>query len=121
MARLSPLCALFCLTLLQAAPAWADDLRIFATCTGRLSALMEHQWLMQDPAADRTEAERDAFADLVQAIALPGQARMAMALRIEAKAAMASALQAAEFGGPPAAKTRLMAQVAACLRLLPQA
>ncbi|NBZ87713.1 hypothetical protein [Stagnihabitans tardus] len=107
-----------CLTL-ASGPSLGDELRTFATCTGRLSALMEHQWLMQDPAADLTKRQRDAFADLVQAVAL--DPARAMSMRIEAKAATAAALQAADFGGHPAARTRVMAQVRSCLRLLPQA
>lgn len=110
----------FCaLTLLLALPlpALADRLASFATCTGQLSAFMEHQWLMQDPGADATRIQRDAMAEFLQAT---GDARKAMGLRVEAKAAMASALQAADLGGHPERKARLLRQIAACLRLLPQ-
>jgi len=112
---------LFCLYLMLAAGmAHGDDLKTFALCTGRLSALMEHQWLMQDAGADRTRAQRDAFADLITAVAAPSQIRRSMALRIEAKAATAAALQAADFGNQPFARTRVQAQIKTCLRLLPQ-
>jgi hypothetical protein len=104
-----------------ALPGLCDPLRTFAICTGRLSALMEHQWLMQDPAADQTQKQRDAFTDLLSSVQAPGQARRSLALRIEAKAATAQALQRAEFAGHPVLRLRVMAQVKSCLRLLPQA
>ena len=108
-----------CLTL-ASGPSQGDELKTFATCTGRLSALMEHQWLMQDPAADLTKRQRDAFADMIEAVEAPDQVRRGMALRVEAKAATAAALQAADFGGHPAARSRVLSQIKACLRLLPQ-
>jgi hypothetical protein len=73
---------------------------MFATCTGRLSALMEHQWLMQDRGADRTEAMRDAMAGLLGAVVTPDTEVRAMSLRIEAKVAEAALLGTASFGAP---------------------
>ncbi len=102
-----------------ALPGLADPLRTFAICTGRLSALMEHQWLMQDPGADSTKAQRDAFDDLIQSV-IPPDASRTMALRVEAKVATAQALQRADFAGHPALRHRVMSQVRSCLRLLPQ-
>jgi hypothetical protein len=121
MGQMQTTLASLCLTFASALPLHADDLKTFALCTGRLSALMEHQWLMQDPAANVTQRQRDAFADLIAAVEAPDQARRSMALRIEAKVATAAALQAADFGGQPMARLRVMAQVKSCLRLLPQA
>ncbi len=34
-----------------------NQLLQFATCAGRLSALMEHQWLIDGPASERTATE----------------------------------------------------------------
>lgn len=102
-----------------ALPLDADPLRTFAICTGRLSALMEHQWLMQDPGADFTKAQRDAFDDLIQSV-IPPDASGTMALRVEAKAATAQALQRADFAGHPALRQRVLGQIRNCLRLLPQ-
>ena len=45
-----------------------DDLvSTFATCTGRLSALMEHQWLMDTSRADDTRDRRARMVDLLEA------------------------------------------------------
>lgn len=76
----------------------ADPEARFATCTGRLTALLEHQWLMQDPAAARTLVLRDAMADLLLAVADPGGSAAARALRTEAWAQEAALLARAAFG-----------------------
>ena len=80
------------------APAAPAEMRLFATCAGRLSAQMEHQWLLADPAADRTERQRAAMISLLEAAMAPGEERSALALRIEAKAAQAALLTRASFG-----------------------
>ncbi len=36
----------------------SDPLYLFATCTGRLSAMVEHQWLLSDPGSDETATLR---------------------------------------------------------------
>lgn len=77
--------------------AGADPLHTFATCTGRLSATMEHQWLMRDPAAERTEAQRAAMLSLLDAVMAPDQDRNALAWRIDAKQAHAVLLRRATF------------------------
>lgn len=74
-----------------------DLVPLFARCTGRLSAMVEHQWLIEDGDADQTDRARDAMADLLAASTPPGKEVMAMALRIEAKAAMANLLSQARF------------------------
>lgn len=73
-------------------------LRQFATCTGRLSALMEFQFMTDGPASEITRARRDAAAALMAAVTAPDEARQALAWRIEAKAAQAALLQRATFG-----------------------
>ena len=65
-----------------------DPLRHFASCTGRLSALVEHQWRTDGPASEATARQRDAMADLLAAVTPPEAVIPAMALRIEAKAAL---------------------------------
>lgn len=100
------------LLLLLALPAQADEARRLAICTGKLSAWVEHQWLMQE-ASEQTQAQRDALARRM------AEAGGAMALRVEAKAAMAAALAEATFGHAPLAP--LQRQITTCLRLLPQA
>lgn len=90
--------------------AWAeshaaeDQLHFFATCTGRLSALMEHQWMFDGPASDRTKDRRDAMLSLVDAVALPDDSRRVLLWRVEAKQAQTALLQQAAFGTGQAAK-----------------
>lgn len=95
-----------------------DPLRLFAACTGRLSALMEYQWLVQDPAAPQTEARRDAMADLLQAALPLGAERHAMDLRLQAKAAEAALLRQALGRDGDWALRRALTQVAGCTALL---
>jgi hypothetical protein len=84
------------------------DLQTFASCAGRLSALMEHQWLLSDPASDLTARQRDAMLSLVSAMSSPDQEATALTWRIEAKAAQAGLLSLARFG----TKDRTAAQAA---------
>ena len=76
----------------------SDPVRLFATCTGRLSALMEFQWLVQDPHSGPTEVLRDQMADLLAAALPKGEGVRAMDLRIQAKMAEAALLNEALFG-----------------------
>ena len=88
------------LTLLFQAPplcAATDALPLFATCTGRFSALIEHQWLTGE-ASDSTAADRAAMLALLEAVTGADQRTEAMALRVEAKLAEAALLEQASFG-----------------------
>ncbi len=76
-----------------------DPFPVFATCAGRLSAVMEHQWLTDGPASDRTKGQREAMLALVDAVMPADGAAMALNLRIEAKAAHADLLRQAMFTG----------------------
>ena len=75
-----------------------DPLRFFATCAGRMSALMEHQWIVDGPASEATQARRAAILDLVTALTPPGQEAQVMGWRIEAKAAHAALLARTRHG-----------------------
>lgn len=77
-----------------------DPLRFFATCAGRMSALMEHQWIVDGPASEVTRARRAAVLDLVAALTPPGQEAQVMGWRIEAKAAHAALLAHTRHGDP---------------------
>ncbi|WP_172299826.1 hypothetical protein [Pseudoruegeria sp. HB172150] len=74
-----------------------DLVREFANCTGRYSALMEHQRLLYDPASGRTEARRNSFADLLEAVQPREAGREVLTWRIEAKVAQAALFRAADF------------------------
>ncbi|MEL6643296.1 MAG: hypothetical protein AAFQ79_05115 [Pseudomonadota bacterium] len=69
----------------------------FAVCTGRLSAELEHAWLMQDDQADLIEAQRAAMTDLLDAVTDTESQNRALAWRIDAKAAHKALLRQATF------------------------
>lgn len=71
----------------------------FATCVGRFSAQVEHEWLMHSDAAEITEQRRNAMASLLRAVMPIDDARAVLARRIEAKFAHAALLQRAVFRG----------------------
>ena len=90
---------------LSAGPAAADasdTARFFAGCVGRLSAQIEFQWLMSDPASDETAARRDEMLALLEAVAAPDQGCAIMAWRVNAQAAHAALLRRAHFNEDPA-------------------
>jgi hypothetical protein len=74
-----------------------DLIRQFATCSGRLSAQMEFQWLLGDENADQTQQERAAMIALLEAVTPPHARRSALATRIQAKHAQNRLLTRATF------------------------
>ncbi len=107
----------------QAAPAHNNDpVMTFAACTGRLSALMEHQWIVDPPASDETRMQRARMLSLLDAVLLPEQGRAALKWRIEAKQAQAQLLSRARhpLNSRQAAYAARIArrEVAACNALL---
>lgn len=95
---------------------------MLASCTGRLSAQLEHQWLLQDPDADRTERSRATMIDLLDLVTDPDTAHEALHIRIVAKEAQSRLLMRAMFNGDRDdaawARKRAEAQVSACAGLL---
>jgi hypothetical protein len=86
-------------------------LELFQTCAGRLSALIAHQWLVDPAASEATEATRDQFDALIDAVmpdaiawGMPRQ--MALHWRIAAKAAQADLLATATFSLDPVRAAR---------------
>ncbi|MDJ0630966.1 MAG: hypothetical protein QNJ44_22095 [Rhodobacter sp.] len=77
------------------------QLRFFATCAGRLSALVEHQWMFDGPASDRTEAARTQLLDIIGAILPAGREVEVLNWRIDAKSAHARLLYRAVFNEDP--------------------
>lgn len=78
-----------------------DQLRVFATCAGRLSAVMEYQWMFDGPASDATKTQRAALLDLIDAIMPPEQDRAVLQWRITAKHAQSALLTRATFNSNP--------------------
>lgn len=79
-----------------------DQLRVFATCAGRLSAVMEFQWLFDGDKAEQTERQRAAVIELIGAIAPPDHGRTVLHWRIAAKQAQYALLTRATFNSDPA-------------------
>lgn len=95
----------------------------FAACAGRLSAQVEHQWLMRDAAASVTGAQKDQFTDLLATVVTDQNATALLALRIEAKQAQATLLRRATFNADARdarwAGARAAQGIAACVSLVP--
>ncbi|MDA7428661.1 hypothetical protein PGB28_09335 [Primorskyibacter aestuariivivens] len=84
----------------------ADPVVMFAICAGRLSALMEHQWMFDGPASEQTALQRAHMIDMLDAVRAPNSGREVLAMRIEAKMAQAALLTRATFNADPRDKTR---------------
>ena len=97
-------------------------MHIFAGCTGRVSAQMEHAWLMNDARAGELADLRLKLVGILEAIMPADQARATLNHRIEVKRAHSAMLTTATFGtNPRQAKMALRAaqiQVDACRNLL---
>lgn len=111
--------------LIQPAPSSAvtdDPIRLFASCAGRMSAVMEHQWLTDGPASEVSQRLRDGHLALLEAVVSSDDAATAMNWRIDAKGAQAALLTLATFGATPTVRDRARLQaealVATCSALL---
>jgi hypothetical protein len=83
-----------------------------ATCTGRLSALLEYQWAVRDPRADKTEQVRDHMTDLLFAIMTPETDRLGRAYRTEAKQSFRSLLDRLPLDDPASKAGRMASHMA---------
>ena len=115
-----------------AAPAWASGgtaYQQFATCAGRLSAEIEHLWLLPGPDAQahagqiaKRQAQRDAMVQLMQALAPAAKPQSGMAARLNAKFAHKALLTRATFNpntrDARLARTAAHRAVAGCTALL---
>ena len=73
-------------------------LRDFAVCAGRLSAVMEDQWMFDGPGSEQTAEELSAVVSLIEASMPQGAGREILAWRIDAKVAQRGLLHQARFG-----------------------
>jgi hypothetical protein len=86
----------------SSSPAAADPLlRQFSVCAGRLSALMEDQWMFDGPGSERTQQELGAMVSLIDASMPQGAGRQVLAWRIDAKVAHRALLHQARFVADP--------------------
>ncbi len=116
--------AIFCLAAITGGPAVAEDelLTVLAGCAGRLSAQVEHEWLMLDTQAERTEQMRDNLTQILTLLTPPETESRVLSLRINAKHAQARLLTRATFNSDRAdarrAARRATNEVADCASLL---
>jgi len=76
-------------------------LQTFAACAGRLSAVMEHQWMFDGSASEVTEIRRAQVLDLLAAVMEPDQGRTVLHWRLAAKQAQSVLLTRATFNDDP--------------------
>lgn len=96
------------LSMLATTPARAADdqqLRTFAACAGRLSAVMEYQWMFDGTASERTKAQRASVLQLVEAVMPQDMGREVLHWRISAKLAQSALLTRATFNDDPSDAT----------------
>lgn len=95
---------------------------IIASCAGRISAELEFAWLFSDPEANNFETQRSHFLDILDALTEPEDAKLQLALRVDAKMAHARLLRTAHFGSDVArstwAKRHAYTQRAECQNIL---
>lgn len=94
----------------------------FASCAGRLSAEIEHAWLIGDDRAGQLETRRARFVDLVNASATDTEDPNLLNRRIEAKVAHAQLLSLVAFS-PDADRSawalqRVRSEIAYCAGFL---
>jgi len=98
---------LSCLLAFAGAPAAANtampdrQLQFFASCAGRLSALMEHQWTHDTTQVAATTQQRAEMITLISAVMPPDAGRAVLLLRVDAKHAQAALLQRAVTAKDP--------------------
>ncbi len=74
------------------------QLRLFANCAGRLTAELEHAWLLDTGSASMIENQRAQVVDLLSAVIPPDRGWEVLNWRIDARAAQRALLQRATFG-----------------------
>jgi hypothetical protein len=104
--------------ILLAPPGRADPLlREFAVCAGRMTAQVEHDWLMMQDAG-AAMAARDGLVALVAALALPDDAPQVTLWRTTARIATRALLERATFRNDAAARDRAADLVNHCRALV---
>lgn len=88
-----------CFTCLAATAAKPDEdlLRRVTDCVGRLSAQIEHHWLLSDQPTEQIETQRAHMEDILDVLVTPDTATRILSNRIDAKMAHATLLTQAAF------------------------
>lgn len=88
--------SLTCLATTAAKPD-EDLLRRVTDCVGRMSAQIEHHWLLSDQPTEQIEMQRSHLVDILDALTSPDSATRILSNRIDAKMAHAALLTQAAF------------------------
>lgn len=113
---------LACLVMVTATPLAAfngtadQQLHFFASCAGRLSATMEHQWNHDTASADQTKSYRTEMIDLVTAVMPADRGRDVLLMRVEAKHAQARLLRRTVINRDPVDADWALSRAEAMLR-----
>lgn len=88
-----------CFTCLATTAAKPDEdlLRRVTDCVGRLSAQIEHHWLLSDQPTEQIETQRAHLVDILDALITPEIATRILSNRIDSKMAHATLLTQAAF------------------------
>ena len=99
-----------------------EQVVFFATCAGRLSATMEHQWIHDTASADATTVQRTEMINLVSAVMPDEDGRDVLNIRVSAKHAQARLLSRATLnrddGDAAWARARADALLRECTSIL---
>lgn len=74
-----------------------SQLQTFATCAGRLSAVMEYQWMFDGNASEQTKVQRATVLELISAIMEPQMGRQVLNWRLSGKQAQSVLLTRGTF------------------------
>ncbi|WP_306111032.1 MULTISPECIES: hypothetical protein [unclassified Roseovarius] len=113
----------FVLGIMLGGPAAATTLpQVFASCTGRFSAELEHAWLMRSVDAEVLELRRAHFEDMLASVTKNEMRSSLLDQRIKAKSAHAHILSMAQFERDPDiarwARHRAKVEIGYCESLL---
>ncbi len=96
--------------------------QVFASCTGRFSAELEHAWLMQTADAEVLELRRAHFEEMLASVTKNEMRSSLLDQRIKAKSAHAHILSMAQFARDPDivrwARHRAKVEIGYCESLL---
>lgn len=116
--------SMFLALTMTAAPALSQGLGLppltdqFAICTGRFAAMMEYQWMRDDPSTGETSGRLATMRDLLDTVTPPEIAGLVLSRENEAKLAFERLLGRTDDDDGKWARSRSAAELAECTELL---
>lgn len=103
-------------------PILDDTTSFFATCAGRMYALMEHQWTVDPAQSEKTQASHMQFASLIDAVTTPAIGPIILSKRVNARLSFRNLLERSYFNDDPQTKhwaqSRVLQMTQECNALL---